>query len=136
MISKTLQVAMLIAIIIYFACLLHFLRKRRLNLKYTLLWIISGALMLLLALFPQLLTALASLVGVYEPTNALFAVLCFCIIMILMSLTAIVSKQSEHIKRLTQSIALLEDRMQRFGADYKREEEYGKQNGEEGKRII
>ena len=116
MISKTLQAFMLIAIAVYFVCLLQLLRKRRLNLKYTLLWLFSGVLMLLLALFPQLLGSLASLVGIYDPTNALFAILCFCIIMILMSLTAIVSKQNERIKHLTQSVALLENQIRQASA--------------------
>lgn len=111
MVSKTLQIFMLIAIAAYFVFLLYFLKKRHLNLKYTLLWIFSGILMLLLALFPRILNSLASLVGIYDPINALFAILCFCFIMILMSLTAIVSKQNERIKHLTQSIALLEKQL-------------------------
>ena len=111
MISRSLQVAVIMAVVFYFIILMYLLNKRRLTLKYTLLWIFSGLLMLFLALFPKSLNVFAKLVGIYEPTNALFAAVCFCLIIILVSLTAIVSKMNEQIKRLIQSIALLEKRV-------------------------
>lgn len=111
MISTTLRIAMLIAVAVYFWLVVHLLKKKSLNLKYTLLWLLSGLIMLLLAVFPQLLNGFATLLGIYEPTNALFAVIFFCIIIILMSITAIVSKLNDKSKRLIQSLALLERRV-------------------------
>ena len=110
-ISRTLQIVMLLAVAVYFALLFLLLKKKSLHLKYTLLWIFSGILMLVLALFPHLLDWLAALIGIYEPTNALFSLVFFCVIIILMSLTAIVSKQNERTKRIAQAIALLEKRV-------------------------
>ena len=111
MIGLRLQMVMLAAVVLYFALLLRFLRKKLLNLKYTLLWLFSGVLMLLLAVFPGILSWFADLVGIYAPTNALFALVIFCVIIILMSLTSIASKQNERTKRLAQSVALLEKRV-------------------------
>lgn len=111
MITTTLRVAMLVAILVYFSVLLHLLKKKSLNLKYTLLWIFSGIVMLLLAIFPQFLNWFSGLIGIYEPTNALFSIIFFCIIIILMSLTSIVSKMNEKIKRIIQTIALVEKRV-------------------------
>ena len=101
MISIKLQITMLIAVGLYFLIVFGLLKKKTLNLKYTLLWLASGIIML----------ALAVLVGIYEPTNALFAFMFFCVIIILMSITAIVSKLNEKSKRLIQSVALLEKRV-------------------------
>lgn len=111
MISFKLQIAMIIAIIVYFIILVYLLKRNSINLKYTFLWIFSGILMLILAICPYILDYFASLIGIYEPVNALFAVLFFCVIIILMSLTAIVSKQNDKIKRVVQVIALLEKRL-------------------------
>lgn len=111
MISTRLRVAMLAAVFIYYLLVFHLLKKKSLNLKYTLLWICSGMIMFVLAIFPELLDHFAGLVGVYDATNALFAMIFFCIIVILMSLTAIVSKLNEKCKRLIQSMALLEKRL-------------------------
>ncbi len=109
--SRKLQVVMLIAIGIYFLIVFQLLKRKSLNLKYTLLWLFSGIIMLMLAVFPQILTWLATLVGIYEPTNALFALMFFCVIIILMSLTAIVSKLNEKTKQVIQALALMEKRI-------------------------
>lgn len=119
MITMRLQIAMLLAVVLYFVLVFHLLKRKSLNLKYTLLWLFSGVVMLLLAAFPHVLSVFAAIVGIYEPTNALFAVIFFCIIIILMSLTAIVSKLNEKSKRLIQSIALLEKRIRDLEKKYK-----------------
>lgn len=111
MISRTLQIVMLFAVAAYFVLLFLLLKKRSLHLKYTLLWIFSGVLMLLLALFPQILNCFSLLIGIYAPTNALFALMFFCVIILLMSLTAIVSRQTERIKNMAQQIAMQEKRI-------------------------
>lgn len=111
MITVRLRAAMLLAVCIYFILVLKLLKKKSLNLKYTLLWLLSGFIMLGLTCFPKLLDRFAAMVGIYEPTNALFAIIFFCVIVILMSLTAIVSKLNEKCKRLIQSQALLEKRV-------------------------
>lgn len=111
MISKKLQFAMLTAVGLYFLMVFLLLKRKSLNLKYTLLWLFSGVVMLVLAAFPRLLDWFAVLVGVYDPTNALFAFMFFCVIVILMSLTAIVSKLNEKSTRVIQNMALMERRI-------------------------
>ncbi len=109
--SKTLQVFMLLALALYFALLVFFLRRKRINLKYTLVWLFSGIVMMLLALFPRILDWAAAIVGIASPVNALFAVALFCLIMILMSMTAIVSRLNNQLVQLAQANALLEQRV-------------------------
>ena len=109
MISKTFQAALLVAIAIYFFLLILLLKNKRLLLKYSLLWIFAGMLMLVMALFPSLLGKFSVLVGIYDPVNALFAILFFCVIILLVSLTSIVSTQNEKLKRLIQQQAILEE---------------------------
>ena len=111
MISHKLQIAMLIAVGLYFMIVFQLLKRKTLNLKYTLLWLASGVVMLVLTAFPQILGWFAALVGIYDPTNALFAFMFFCAIILLMSITAIVSKLNEKSKKLIQSVALLEKRV-------------------------
>lgn len=111
MINQGFQISVLLAVLVYFILLFYLLQKKSLNLKYTLLWIFSGILMLILALFPGILDWFSTIVGISDPTNALFAVVLFCLIIILVSLTSIVSRQNEQIKRITQTIALLDKRI-------------------------
>lgn len=117
MITSKLRILLLIAVCIYFVTVFQLLKRKTLNLKYTLLWLVSGFVMLILVVFPQLLQSFAMVVGISDPMNALFSVGLFCTLIILMSLTAIVSKLNEKNKALTQSMALLEKRLRDVEAD-------------------
>ena len=63
MISHKLQIAMLIAVGLYFLVVFQLLKRKTLNLKYTLLWLASGVVMLVLAVFPQILGWFAAFGG-------------------------------------------------------------------------
>ena len=67
--------------------------------------------MLLLAFFPGLLDRFAQFIGVYSSVNALFAVLIFCGVLVMISLTSIVSKEKREIVRLTQEMGMMENRL-------------------------
>lgn len=126
--SKTLQIFMLVAMALYFALLIYFLRRKRINLKYSLLWLFSGIVMLLLTLFPKILDRAAAIVGIASPVNALFAIVLFCVMIILMSLTAIVSRLNDQLLQLAQANALLEKRIRELEANVETNERV---NGEE-----
>lgn len=123
MIGGKAQIIMLLAVVCYFVLLILLLRRKMLNLKYGLLWIFSGVLMLILAIFPGILNFFSRLVGIASPTNALFAVILFCMIIILISLTAIASGLNNKVKKLAQTIALMEDRLRKLEAAEEKERE-------------
>ena len=111
--SLYLRVLLGIVVAIYFVLIMHFVKKKMLALKYTLLWLLSGAIMAVLVLFPGLLSLFVQCVGIETPINGLFTVAIFVILLILMSLTAIVSKQTDRIRSLAQYIAMLEQKEQK-----------------------
>lgn len=113
MISNTLRIILGIGIIVYFAIVLMLLKEKKLTLKYTLMWLIAGLSMAVFVLFPLLLRRLTGLLGIASEMNGLFAICLAFIICILMALTSIVSTQNAKIRRLTQTIALLENSMNR-----------------------
>lgn len=123
MISVKLQVLMLLAVVVYFLLLWWLLRKRSLNLKYTLLWIFSGIVMMILSVFPNTLSWISHQLDIVAPTNALFAIMFFCVIIILMSLTAIVSKLNKKCTRLIQNAAILEERLRKLEVKNNKNEE-------------
>lgn len=111
MIPQKLQIVLIIAIVFYFIIILYFLKKRALELKYTLIWLVAGGVMLILVLFPQLMTRIIRLLGIQSNMNGLYLALIAFIIMILMTLTSIVSRLAYKAKTLTQEIALIEKRV-------------------------
>ncbi len=109
--AVTLQVFLVLGILCYFAAIIYFLRNKSLTLKYSLLWLITGVVMFLAVIFPSTIEQLAKLVGIASVTNAVFALELFFLMIILMSITSIVSKQNEKIKKLIQHVALLEKKV-------------------------
>lgn len=107
----SLRLTLIVALLIYYVVLFYLLRKRALTLKYTLLWIISGIVMILIVAFPALFEKLMRVIGVVEMTNGLFAVVCFAILIILISITSIVSKMNEKMRQLIQQCAMYEKRI-------------------------
>lgn len=109
--SVYLRASLGIAVVLYFIVITHFVKKKVLALKYILLWLAAGIMMAVLVLFPGLLNYFVKLIGIETPINGLFTVGIFVILLILMSLTAIVSRQTERIRKLTQSSAMMEKRI-------------------------
>lgn len=112
-----LRVVLGFVVVVYFLLILHFMKKKMLSLKYTLLWLFSGFAMGILVLFPGLLDAFVKAVGIENPMYGLFVFAIFFILVIAMSLTAIVSKQTERIKDLAQDNAVLEKRVRELEKD-------------------
>ena len=114
-----LKVALIIAIIFFFAVVLSLLKNKRLALKYTLLWLLTGVIMLILVLFPGIMLWAAESVGIQSNMNALYIFLIAFLIIITMSLTSIVSRQSDRIRKLVQTQGLMEKRIRENEQDMK-----------------
>lgn len=111
MIPRTLQITLSIAVVCYFILILYYLKKRMLELKYTLLWLVAGVIMGVMIFFPQILIWFVRRLGIESNMNGLF-VLCFTfIIVILMAITSIVSRQQMKIRILIQDMSMMEKRI-------------------------
>lgn len=103
-----LRMALAAALVIYFILILVFLKKKAIELKYTLLWLLAGTVMALLIIFPNTLPWFVHLFGIADNMNGLFIFCIAFLMMIVMELTSIVSRQARKIRSLTQSQAILE----------------------------
>ena len=100
------QILIAILVIVMLIAIVNMIRRRQVDLRYTLCWLCVGVGILILDCFPQLLTAIARLVGIATPVNLLFFLgFCFSLI-IVFDLTLTVSKLSNQVKQLTQELAI------------------------------
>ncbi|MDO5147435.1 MAG: DUF2304 domain-containing protein [Eubacteriales bacterium] len=120
--NTSLRGAIVIALIIYYVVLLYLLRKRALILKYTLLWLTAGVIMILIVIFPQAFEKVIHSIGIIEMTNGLFAVTLFAIMIIVVSITSIVSKMNERIRQLVQECAMYEKRLRELERKFTNDE--------------
>lgn len=111
MIPHTLQITLSIAVVCYFIVILYYLKRKMLELKYTLVWLAAGLVMGIMVFFPELLVWFVKLLGIESNMNGLYILCIAFIMMILMTLTAIVSRQQYKIRILIQEVSLLEKRI-------------------------
>lgn len=109
--NHVLRVFLIIGIALYFVIIFYFLRQKALTLKYSLLWLATGVVMMAVAIFPAIMEWVAERLGIASVANAVFALELFFQMVILMSITSIVSKQGEKNKRLIQELGCLEKRV-------------------------
>ena len=69
---------------------------------------------MLVVIFPVILKVPMQQIGVVEWTNGLFALLLLILLIIDMSITAIVSKLNERMRKLVQQCALYEERIRQL----------------------
>ncbi len=95
-------------------------RKKKMQLKYALPWILCSIVLMIFAAVPGLLQGLAALMGIYSPVNLIFFlgfIFSLCIAFV-QSIT--ISKTSAQLRQLAQSVALMEKRFmeaERAGSD-------------------
>ena len=94
--------------------ILYFLKKKALTLRYTLLWLLSGAVMGIMVVWPEILSWIIGLVGIQSNMNGLFVMAIGFVIIILMSLTSIATKQRQKIKTMIQEMGMLEARVRQL----------------------
>lgn len=103
-----LRIVILVIIVILAVFFISMLRRRKLELKYCLVWIFGLLGMAVFCAFPMLLRALSDLLGVTTSVNTLFLVCIAFLAFICVSLTVAVSRLSDKLKKLTQNVAIKE----------------------------
>jgi len=91
---------------------LELIRSRRLQERYALLWLLTGGVMLVFAIWRDALDKLAGLTGIAYPPSALFVLGSGFILIVLLHYSTVISKLSEQNTALTQRVAMLELRLE------------------------
>ena len=109
--SLFLRVDLVVGVLLYLGVILWLLKKNKLTVRYSIIWFMSGFVLLLFALFPYIVLVLRDLLHVEMAVNLVFMIVLAFVLLILRSLSSVVSGFSEKIKRLSQHNALLEHRV-------------------------
>lgn len=107
-------------IIVAFLCyVIAKLRKEQIEFKYALVWIISGVIILLLSIFPDILSSMAETMGVGLPLNLVFFLGIILNLIIAFALTVTYSKLKNMIYKLTQMNAILDNDLTHIRSEQK-----------------
>ena len=111
MIEGRLTFVAALAVVLVLGVIVELIRRHRLQERYALLWIVTGGVMLFLAIWRSALDTFAKLVGIAYPPSALFMVAGLFVFVVLLHFSTVLSRLSEQNKTLAQRIALLEQRL-------------------------
>ena len=106
--------AQIIALVVTFAIFLFVLdlvRRRRLSERYALLWMIAALALLVLSIWTGGLDAIADLMGIQEPANAIFIIAFAVGFLLLLNFSVVSSRLGEESKVLAQEVARLEQEL-------------------------
>jgi hypothetical protein len=106
------QLVAILGSLLLLGIIISLVRNRRLREEHSLLWILTGIVLLLLSLVRPLLDVLSRLMGIYYPPTTLFLIGFGFTLLILMHFSVLVSDLTDRNKRLAQEIALLKQELE------------------------
>ncbi|MCL2355022.1 MAG: DUF2304 domain-containing protein [Oscillospiraceae bacterium] len=106
-----LQILMTVFSVLLIIGVIEIVRKEKISVKYSLMWLATGTAMLLMALLPNVFMSVARYIGFEVLSNMIFFASICLLMLISISLTVIVSGQKKKIQILAQEVSLLKQKI-------------------------
>ena len=87
--------------------IVNFIRKEKIPIKDSLVWLFSGLVIILIGLIPEIFLKITNFIGFQLMSNMVIAVFILLIVVINLVFAVILSTQNKKIINLTQEISLL-----------------------------
>jgi hypothetical protein len=107
MITWNLRIIGIVGSLALLALILELVRRRQLKEEYTVLWVITSVVLLLLAAWAGLLASLTSLIGASSQASTLYFFGLIFVVFLLMHFSVRVSRLERRVLAMMQEIALL-----------------------------
>ncbi len=108
MMTMKLRVILALILLLGLVYLISLIKKRKLDLKYSILWLLVPVVILIIVVIPGVLEWLAAILGIYDVMNMVFFLGFIFLISVVFSFTVALSKMADSIRQLTQKVALEE----------------------------
>ncbi len=103
----------LVCAVLVLVVIIELVRRRKLKEEYSLLWLLTGVSLIVLARSRRLLDALAAAVGIAYGPTVLFIMAFGFMFIILLHFSTVISRLSDENKKLAQQIAILQCELRR-----------------------
>lgn len=103
----TIQIISLVGALLFMLFIFRLIVRGQLREEYSILWIVCTLILLVFSVWRRGLEEIALALGVLYPPSLVFLAALFAIIIFLVHLSVVVSRQQRQIKILTQEIAFL-----------------------------
>lgn len=115
--SINLRIFLVLSVFCFILFILYVIKKQKLLLKYSLLWLASSFLMLICILFPSFLNLLCKILEIELVSNLVFLIGFLILLVLTFVLTIIVSEQKNKIVVLTEEIAIIKKELKELKND-------------------
>ena len=105
------QILSIIGALAFMFFIFRLIAKGKLREEYSIIWIICTVILLIFSFWRNGLDLLAKLLGVFYAPALVFLAAIFAIIIFLVHLSVVNSKQHEQIKKLSQEMAILKNKI-------------------------
>ncbi|MCM8783364.1 MAG: DUF2304 domain-containing protein [Candidatus Omnitrophica bacterium] len=97
-----------------FVSILHLIKIRKLGIQYSVIWLITAIVLIVLSFWRSLLEKMAEWIGVHYPPSLIFLLGFLFSLAILLHFSVVVTRLTEMNKELAQKVSLLNLEMDEF----------------------
>jgi hypothetical protein len=109
-----LQLFSILVGVILLGIIFQLIRKNRLLEQYSLLWIASAVILIVMAVWQDLWVKISSMIGILYPPSTLFLVAIICGMVIALHFSVVISGLKRQNNKLAQEMGLLRGEMERL----------------------
>lgn len=103
--------------VILFLVIIELVRRRRLREEYSVLWLLTGVVMIVMTLWYDLLLMTTRLIGAVLPTSTLFLLGVLFLMVISLYYSVKISELHDQVKDTAQEVAILQAQIQKLTQD-------------------
>lgn len=100
--------------IIFEIFILTLVKKNKLDEKYSILWIILGIIILIVAIFPNSIITIANWFNVYYPPTLMLLFALMILGAYIIHISIVITKQNKMIVKLTQELAITKEEIRKI----------------------
>lgn len=105
-----LRVCLIVASVLTMLGIMHKIRRSKVRIEDSIYWVLFAIILIVFSVFPQVAYLLSDLVGTYSPSNFIFTLVIFLLLIKIFSMTVRLSQLETKLQELVQKIALDEVR--------------------------
>lgn len=109
---KILNIVLIIITLIYIFLILKSIRKKKLQISFSVFWLITGIFLVIALLIPNLVENIAKMLGFEVPANMVFCLTIFVSFYLIFNLTVALSKENKKNTMLVQEVSILKKRVE------------------------
>ena len=108
--SIQLRIILIVGAVVTMISMLRKIRKKKVQIDSTIFWILFSFVLVVIAVFPDIIYFFSKLLGVRSPANLVVAGIILILIIKMFLMTLEISELQEKVKELAQSVSLKEEK--------------------------